>query len=59
MNGYVCFWNSKRCEVHADTTFEAQKKAQVVFGKRCKKAYEINVVLAELQGKQVTHVAVD
>lgn len=55
MNGYVCFYKGKKCEVHAETTFEAQKKAAVIF--KAKKAYEITVVLAEKNGEQVTHTA--
>lgn len=55
MNGYVCFWRGQRCEVEAETTFQAQQKAQAIFGKRCKKRYEISVVLAEKNGEQVTH----
>ena len=55
MNGYVCFYKGRKCEVHAETTFEAQKKAAVIF--KAKKAYEITVVLAEKNGEQVTHTA--
>ena len=57
MNGYVCFWKSQRIEVYANTTYEAQQKAKVIFGARCKKGYEINVVLAEKAGQPVVHTA--
>jgi hypothetical protein len=55
MNGYKCFWRGKECEVHADTSFQAQVKAQAVFGRRCKKRYEITVILCEKKGEQVVH----
>ena len=57
MNGYKCFWRGKTCEVQADTSLKAQEAAQAIFGRRCKKRYEINVVLCEKQGEQVTHTA--
>lgn len=59
MNGYVCMWKGKRCEVYANTTYEAQKKATEEFkkvaGRKKVNGYDITVVLAELNGKQVTH----
>lgn len=62
MNGYIAIWRSKKIEVYAETSYEAQQKAQKEFGKRCKKGYEISVVLAEknvdpetMEGEQVTH----
>jgi hypothetical protein len=57
MNGYICFYRGKRLEVYANTTYEAQKKAAEQF--RAKKSYEVTVMLAEKNGEQVTHVAVD
>lgn len=57
MNGYVCFYKGKRAEVYAETTYEAQQKAAVVF--KAKKSYEVTVMLAEKDGVQVTHTAVD
>ncbi len=63
MNGYVCFWKGKRVEVHAETTYQAQTKARDMFqaqaGRKKVKAHEVNVVLAEKDGKPVTHTAVD
>ena len=56
-NGYVCFYKGKRFEVYADTSYEAQQKCAKENG--IKKAYDINVVLAEKGGKQVTHVATE
>lgn len=52
MNGYVAFYKGKRAEVYAATSYEAQQKAAAIF--KARKAYEITVVLAEKDGKQVT-----
>lgn len=57
MNGYVAFWRGKRIEVTAETSYKAQLKAAELF--KAKKSYEVTVVLAEKDGKQVTHIAVD
>lgn len=57
MNGYVGFYKQKRVEVHAETLYEAQQKAAKLLG--AKKSYEVTVVLAEKDGEQVTHTAVD
>lgn len=53
MNTYECFWKSKRITVEADTTYEAQLKAQQVF--KAKKSYEISVMLVALNGAQYVH----
>lgn len=53
MNGYVCFYNQKRAEVHAETTLEARNKAQEIFKVKANKAYLISVTLAEKDGKVV------
>ena len=53
MNGYICLYRGKSCEVHADTSYQAQQKAAVVF--KARKSYEITVHLAEKAGEQVTH----
>lgn len=57
MNGYVCFYKNKRGEILANTSYEAQQK----FAKenKIKKSYEVAVVLAEKDGKQVTHTPID
>ena len=58
MNGYVCFWGSKRFEVYADSQLEARDKAvaaaQATTRKKVK-PYDVTAVLAELNGEQVTH----
>ena len=53
MNGYIAFYKGKQREVYANTSFEAQQKAAEMF--KAKKSYEVTVVLAEKDGKQVTH----
>lgn len=53
MNGYKCFYKGKTIEVNADTSYEAQQKAAVIF--KAKKAYEVTVMLCELRGQQYTH----
>jgi hypothetical protein len=56
-NGYVGFYRKKRAEVHADTKYEAQQKLAALLGAR--RSWDVAVELAELDGEQVTHVAVD
>ncbi len=53
MNGYIAFYRGKQIEVHAETSYDAQKKAAAQF--KAKKSYEVTVVLAEKDGKPVVH----
>ena len=53
MNGYKAFYKGKNIEVFALTSYEAQKKAAVIF--KAKKSYEITIVLCELKGEQILH----
>ena len=53
MNTYECFWKSKSITVEADTSYNAQLKAQTLF--KAKKSYEITVMLVALNGNQYTH----
>jgi hypothetical protein len=55
MNGYIAFYKGKQLEVYAETSYEAQEKAAVMFKVKPAKSYEVTVVLAELGGKQVVH----
>jgi hypothetical protein len=57
MNGYIAFYKGKRIEVYANSSFEAQTKAAAIF--KAKKSWEVSVVLAEKDGKEVVHIAVD
>ncbi len=54
-NGYIAFYKQKQIEVYAPSSYAAQVKAAKLF--KAKKSYQVTVVLAELDGKQVTHVA--
>lgn len=53
MNGYKAFYKNRLCEVMADTSYEAQKKAAVIL--KAKKSYEVTVVLCEKSREQVVH----
>lgn len=52
-NGYIAFYKGKKTEVRADTSYEAQQLAAHYF--RCKKSYQVTVMLAEKNGEQVIH----
>lgn len=52
-NGYIAFYKGKQVEVMADTSLEAQTLAANYF--RCKKHYEVTVMLAEKHGQPVIH----
>ena len=52
-NGYIAFYKGKKMEVYADSSFQAREKAAKSF--KARKSYDVNVVLAEKDGKQVTH----
>ena len=53
MYGYMCFYKNKVIEVYADTTYQAQQKAALIF--KTRKSYEITVVLCEINGETITH----
>ena len=53
MNGYVGFYKSKRFEVYANSSYEAQCK--IAEQHKIKKRSEITIVLAEKNNEQVTH----
>lgn len=57
MNGYVCFYNGKRCEVYAETLWKAKAEAVKVLKVPLKQMHMISVILAEKNGEQVKHVA--
>lgn len=56
MNGYVCFFNSKRIEVRAESLWDAKQKAIAAFKAPKSKAHMVSVTLAEKDGKEVVHV---
>lgn len=53
MNGYICFYKSKKIEVYASTLLEARDKAAVAF--KAKRAWEVTPYLAEKNGDPVIH----
>lgn len=55
MNGYICFYNGKQCEVQANTTYDAVLKAASFWNVPNKKRYMITAVLAEKDGVTVEH----
>lgn len=63
MNGYVCFYRGHRHEVHADTPLKAQESAlgyfQKKYPRRKIKTWEISATIAERNGEQVVHTAVN
>jgi hypothetical protein len=54
MNGYIAFWKGKQTEINANTSYEAQGKAMVFFGKLAH-PWDISIVLAEKDGQPVIH----
>lgn len=50
-NGYIAFFNGKKTEVRADTSYEAQKLAATYF--RTKKTSAVTVMLAEKNDQEV------
>lgn len=59
MNGYVAFYNQRRIEVYADTSYEAQQKAAEQLKVPPRRRHQVTVCLAEKNGEQVVHRAVD
>ena len=53
-NGYIAFYKRKQVEVYADSKLEARDLAAEHF--RARRPYDVEVVLAEQGGKQVTHM---
>jgi hypothetical protein len=57
MNGYICFYGSRRCEVHAESLIQARDLGVKEFQKRQKskvKPSDVSAHLAEKNGVQVT-----
>lgn len=59
MNGYVAFYNGKRHELHAAGLWPAKQAAIAYFKPPKSKQHLVSVVLAELDGKPVTHIATE
>lgn len=58
-NGYICFYNGKKIEVTAQTSYSAQQIAARKMNVPAKKVHMISVKLAEKDGKPVTHSTSD
>ena len=56
LNGYVCFYNRKRIEVYAKSSYAAQMEARDILKVPASKTYLISIVLAEKDGKEITHL---
>ena len=59
LNGYVCLFAGKRFECRAETSYQAQQKAIEHFKPAKSRRHLVSVVLAEKNGKQVTHAPID
>jgi len=59
LNGYVAFFNGKRHELDAESLYAAKTAAVAHFKPTKSKAHLVSVVLAEVGGQPVTHVATD
>lgn len=56
MYGYICIYKGKKIEIRTDRgTYAAQQLAAKEFG--AKKSYEVDVYLAEIDGKPYEHTA--
>lgn len=58
-HGYVAFYNGKRADVWANSSFDAVERARVFFKPPKSKKHMVHVVLAEKNGEQVVHSAVN
>ena len=56
MNGYIAYYNNKKIDVYADTSYQAQQRAAKVLNVSEKNRYKITVILAEKNNQQVTHI---
>ena len=54
-NGYIAFYNGNQTEIYAESKYAAVLKAEAYFKPKKKDAHMISVVLAEIDGEQVTH----
>jgi len=55
MNGYKAFYKGRSIEIFADSSYQAQLKAAAIF--KAKKAYDVTVMLCEVNGQQIIHDA--
>lgn len=55
MNGYIAFYDGKKYELHAESMISAKEIATAYFKPPKSKRHMVSVVLAEKDGKPVTH----
>ena len=59
MNTYICFYKQNQIEIQANTSLQAQQKAQVEFqkkeGKRKVKSYDITPMLHSTPEEVIIH----
>ena len=55
MNGYICMFLGKRAEVMANDLWQAKQKAISVLNVPKSKQGLLSIVLAEVEGNQITH----
>jgi hypothetical protein len=53
LNGYIAFYKDKQIEVYATSSYQAQTIAAEMM--KAKKAYDVTVMLAEKNGKEIIH----
>lgn len=53
MNKYIAFYKGKKIVVEAPTSLQARDAAAEIF--KAKKAYDVTVMLSELEGKPYIH----
>lgn len=46
---YICFYNDRRVELHAASSYEAQQRAAAMLKVPAKKAYQVTPMLADVQ----------
>lgn len=59
MYGYIAFYNGKRHELRADSLYAAKMAAIAFFKPPKPKQHMVSVMLAEKDGVEVIHTAVD
>lgn len=60
MYGYICFYQGKKVEVLANTSYAAQTQAAEVFKLSAKNQHKVDVYLCERpDGSQVTQTITD
>ena len=55
MNIYIAFYKNQQKEIEAETAYQAQQCAAEAFKVPRKYSYRVSVMLAQKDGKQVTH----